>query len=1019
MSIQFSDFIPYYPLFDDNLKYILSNEETEGTFNYDIYRKKEFFETKLKKFENRPIKPGDLLNHQVFMSRFLSTKTPYNGVLLFQAMGTGKACTSIGIIEKIKNDGNYNGALIMMKNERLIQNYVKELVTVCTEGQYLPKNAKDYSRRDIEKKTGDFYQFKTFAQFATGKNSNSIKNMSDENIIKYYSNHIIILDEAHNLRPAGDKEQYEQINRFLHLVKNCKIVLMTGTPMRDSADEIAYLMNLILPEDRQMPVDKEFNEIFINQEGVLKDEKIDEFKQYIAGRVSYLKSMENLSIKIKYIGERRNHHFILDYIKPSDFQLESYKNAYNIDLNDKEKGIYSNSTEASLCVFPSSKKQNWGKAGKLWDKELVTNISKYSCKYAKCIERINENGGIHFIYSDSLNGSGVKTLAYVLTKLGFEKSVNGGEKDARKRFCLISGEVESAKLLRTINDPKNKNGEIIKVIIGTSVLSEGFTLKNILNIHILTPFWNFARIEQTIARGIRFASHKDLEMDDKIVEVKVYLYTMETTGVKSIDEEMYKRSETKDLVIKSIERVIKETSFDCALNRDRNILPPSYDFSRECDFRECDYKCDFITQKQYLSPDIDISTYNLYYSDNEVAKITSIIDELFKVKTVINISDIRVANKNLLLKTIEMLITFNHVVIDSLGFKAYIRTNGKVIFLTYDLEFDASFFSSFYQENFALQEYQSFECCVNKMFSDNYPKLLDKMIGTTDLNEKIKTFNKFSINAKEVLLEQCLNKWIENGRTDLSTISKNPSEQQPLSLFVLSQLSDFLLFRDGIYISTLLTIPRCRDTKNVKWNDCNDKIQEIIGNIQNERKVNLEKNKYGIYGINNSTDFTNIKNFKIREVSKTIQKESQDDRKITKGKVCDTWNKELLLILINKLKIPHQYKPDNETRQNLLKKCMNSEDISKWFLKDKESKQKKIETLKKNAQEAAIQKRKSKKDIDIEEINEDDVVILEDLQDDDLKRLLYWESMKKPMICKEIRDFLNKEGLLTIVSVQK
>ncbi len=47
-------------------------------------------------------------------------------------------------------------------------------------------------------------------------------------------------------------------HRFIHLLTNKKVLLLTGTPMKDGPQEIASLMNLILPLTQQMPTNKNF-----------------------------------------------------------------------------------------------------------------------------------------------------------------------------------------------------------------------------------------------------------------------------------------------------------------------------------------------------------------------------------------------------------------------------------------------------------------------------------------------------------------------------------------------------------------------------------------------------------------------------------------------------------------------------------------------------------------------------------------------------------------------------------------
>jgi hypothetical protein len=66
-------------------------------------------------------------------------------------------------------------------------------------------------------------------------------------------------------------------------------------------------------------------------------------------------------------------------------------------------------------------------------------------------------------------------------------------------------------------------------------------------------------------------SHKDLDEKDRYV--KVYRHcSMPSKNIQSIDYLMYEISEIKDLKIKQIERVCKDTAIDCALNKKRKSL---------------------------------------------------------------------------------------------------------------------------------------------------------------------------------------------------------------------------------------------------------------------------------------------------------------------------------------------------------------------------------------------------------------------------------------------------------------
>ena len=74
--------------------------------------------------------------------------------------------------------------------------------------------------------------------------------------------------------------------------------------------------------------------------------------------------------------------------------------------------------------------------------------------------------------------------------------------------------------LKIVTDSNNHDGKDIKIVIGSSVASEGIDFKRIRNIHhILEPWLHLNRLEQTIGRGIRFCSHGDIDEEKRNVLV--------------------------------------------------------------------------------------------------------------------------------------------------------------------------------------------------------------------------------------------------------------------------------------------------------------------------------------------------------------------------------------------------------------------------------------------------------------------------------------------------------------------
>lgn len=660
------DFLPKYPEINNSKYSILRPYSKEKHLNDILYHKKEFYENKLNVEEKFPIEKGEYTKYQKNIIRFLSSNTPYDSLLLVHEPGLGKTCSAIGSIEQVRQENStFKGAVVFAKGEPLLDNFTKQLVERCTHGQYIPSNYKNLSDNEKVrrvKKNIKYYQLKTFAKFAK-----QIKDISDEILIRNYSNRFIVIDEVHNLRikEGESKEEeleiYNQFHRFLHLVKNCKILLMSGTPMKDSIDEIASVMNLILPADKQLPSGNDFlNEFTVKKDGnnVIRKDKKDELKTLFLGKISFLKESSS-SVPKEFMGSSigKLKHLQVEPSIMSDFQTEHYKKSYSVDMSGK-KGVFSNTREATLFVFPDG---TYGKKGfekyisyeeskiknipgkyklnkefkKLLegktDEETLKNIEKYSCSYAKVIKNILETKGNCFIYSSVVQGSGCILFSLLLELFKFSRA-NGKEVEEKPRYAILTNITTNTNDIKKINNrfnqSDNKEGKYIKVIIGSKAISEGFSFNNVIFESILTPWWNYSEISQAIARGIRFGSHKDLRNPKVKILQSV---SIPKDGSFSIDLYLYETSEDKDISIKSVIRLLMEIAFDCALNYTRNRIF-GVDKSRECDYTTCKYSCDGIDMKnlELKDSDLDYSTYNIYYSNEKTIDVKKKIEQLLR-----------------------------------------------------------------------------------------------------------------------------------------------------------------------------------------------------------------------------------------------------------------------------------------------------------------------------------------------------------------------------------------------------
>ena len=110
-------------------------------------------------------------------------------------------------------------------------------------------------------------------------------------------------------------------------------------------------------------INNEFTKQFFVDEGndifSLKDDKINELKEKFKGKVSYLGPIVS-NIKKKFIGQTIGNleHFIVYPEKMENFQGDVYIKALKQD--SETKGIYSNSRQAILFVYPDG---SYGETG--------------------------------------------------------------------------------------------------------------------------------------------------------------------------------------------------------------------------------------------------------------------------------------------------------------------------------------------------------------------------------------------------------------------------------------------------------------------------------------------------------------------------------------------------------------------------------------------------------------------------------------------------------------------------------
>lgn len=126
------------------------------------------------------------------------------------------------------------------------------------------------------------------------------------------------------------------------------------------------------------------------------------------------------------------------------------------------------------------------------------------------------------------------------------------------------------------NMPENKHGEYIKIMLISPAGSEGLSLRNVRQVHIMEPYWNEVRITQMIGRGVRQCSHKDLPMEERHVDIYRYRIARRNSDKQTTDQYIEDLARSKSGLIESFLDAMKEAAVDCNLFKAHNMISQQY-----------------------------------------------------------------------------------------------------------------------------------------------------------------------------------------------------------------------------------------------------------------------------------------------------------------------------------------------------------------------------------------------------------------------------------------------------------
>ena len=258
----------------------------------------------------------ELMPHQLFVKNFISKNTPYNSILLYHGLGSGKTCSAIGIAEDMRatmSQTSMKKQIMLVASTNVQDNFRLQLFderklkraldgngswTIeagsCIGNSLLkeinPMNDVSITAEKIISQANTIinnsYEFVGYTQLANHINKYSASSNEDAkiaNIKRNFNFRMIVIDEVHNVPNSMLAPLLEDVARH---AEGVKFVLLSATPMYNSVDEIIWLCNLMNINDGRAKIS--YSEIF-DKTGEFKEggEKI--LRRKLNGYVSYVR----------------------------------------------------------------------------------------------------------------------------------------------------------------------------------------------------------------------------------------------------------------------------------------------------------------------------------------------------------------------------------------------------------------------------------------------------------------------------------------------------------------------------------------------------------------------------------------------------------------------------------------------------------------------------------------------------------------------------------------------------------
>jgi len=378
-------------------------ELNDPNFNIKIAKRKEFQDTqydgKIYDVKTQAEKmcnaDFELMPHQLFVKNFLSFQTPYNSLLLYHGLGTGKTCSAIGIAEEMRSYMKQTGGTqrIMIIASPNVQNNFRQQIfderklmmeggnwnlNTCIGNALLkeinPSQVQNMPRdkviSQINSLINQYYTFMGYGELANyikrniatdGESGLSTKQQKQQEIGKIqalFNNRLVIIDEVHNIRIMQDNKEAKKtaslLMRVCKYAENMRLLLLSATPVFNDPREIIWLTNLLNAVDKRGQIDEK--DVFTREGEFVKSRTLPDgtqiedgeelLRRKLTGYVSYVRGENPYTFPYRI--------YPVDFAPGRQLQLESYPST---QMNNKQIEQAEKPSKTPLYMDPAGEYQ--------------------------------------------------------------------------------------------------------------------------------------------------------------------------------------------------------------------------------------------------------------------------------------------------------------------------------------------------------------------------------------------------------------------------------------------------------------------------------------------------------------------------------------------------------------------------------------------------------------------------------------------------------------------------------------